>query len=75
MIKRIICCFFLLTALALLQAKELKYPVSEIPAGLKENAHTVMRLNQQEIEIKSAKSLVITVIDVRTILNKRQFHA
>jgi len=70
MIKRIICCFFLLTALALLQAKELKYPVSEIPAGLKENAHTVMRLNQQEIEIKSAKSLVITVIDVRTILNK-----
>ena len=53
-----------------LSAKEFKYPVSEIPAVLKENAHTVMRLYQQEIEIKSEKSALVTVTEVRTILNK-----
>jgi len=60
----------LLFALTNLSAKELKYPVSEIPAILKENAHTVMRLYQQEVEIKSEKSAVVTVTEVRTILNK-----
>lgn len=59
-----------LLSLAVLSAKELKYPVSEIPAGLKENAHTVYRVYQQEIEIKSEKSSTITVTEVRTILNK-----
>jgi len=54
----------------ILAAKELKYPVSAIPAALKENAHTVMRLYQQEVEIKSEKSVVIRVTEVRTILNK-----
>lgn len=56
--------------LTTLSAKELKYPVSDIPAALKENAHTVMRLYQQEIEIKSEKSALITVTEVRSILNK-----
>ena len=59
-----------LLSLAVLSAKELKYPVSEIPVGLKENAHTVYRVYQQEIEIKSEKSATITVTEVRTILNK-----
>ncbi|MDP4271032.1 MAG: DUF3857 domain-containing protein, partial [Bacteroidota bacterium] len=53
-----------------ISAKELKYPVSAIPPALKENAHTVMRLQQLELEIKSEKSAVLTVTEVRTILNK-----
>ena len=60
----------LIASISLLQAKEVKYPVSEIPAGLKENAHTVMRLYEQEVEIKSAKSVVVNVTEARTILNK-----
>ena len=68
--KKISLSVVLLLAITGLSAKELKYPVSEIPAALKENAHTVMRLYQQEIEIKSEKSAVVTVTEVRTILNK-----
>jgi len=60
----------LLLSITILSAKELKYPVSEIPAALKENAHTVMRLYQQEVEIKSEKSALVNVTEVRTILNK-----
>lgn len=70
MIKRISLSIVFLISLAGLSAKDLKYPVSEIPAALKENAHTVMRLYQQEVEIKSEKSAVVTVTEVRTILNK-----
>jgi len=70
MTKKISLCIVLLAIYALLPAKELKYPVSEIPAGLKENAHTVFRLYQQEIDIKSTKSVLVSVTDVRTILNK-----
>ena len=40
---------------ALLQAKDLKYAIKDIPQALKENVHTVMRLNQMEVEIKSEK--------------------
>ena len=68
--KKLSISIILLFALVNLSAKELKYPASEIPAILKENAHTVMRLYQQEVEIKSEKSAVITVTEVRTILNK-----
>jgi len=60
----------LLLCVTILAAKELKYPVSAIPAALKENAHTVMRLYQQEVEIKSEKSALVNVTEVRTILNK-----
>ena len=59
---------FLITSMA--SAKDLKYPVNEIPPVLKENAHTVIRLFQEEVEIKSEKSVLITVTEVRTILNK-----
>ncbi|MDD2799792.1 MAG: DUF3857 domain-containing protein [Bacteroidales bacterium] len=51
-------------------AKELKYPVNAIPAELKENAHTVYRLQQQELEIRSEKSAVMKVTEVITILNE-----
>ena len=68
--KKLSISIILLLALTSLSAKEFKYPVSEIPAILKENAHTVMRLYQQEVEIKSEKSAVVTVTEVRTILNK-----
>jgi len=70
MIRKASLCIVLLIGLAGLSAKELKYPVSEIPSILKENAHTVMRLYQQEVEIKSEKAVEIKVTEVRTILNK-----
>ena len=60
----------LLGSATFLSAKELKYPVNAIPATLKENAHTVMRLYKQELEIKSEKSATVSVTEVRTILNK-----
>ena len=68
--KKICIYIFSFLSLATAAAKELKYPVSEIPANLKENAHTVMRIYQQEVEIKSEKSVIITITEVRTILNK-----
>lgn len=67
---KIILSIVLLASVAFLSAKDAMYPVSEIPASLKENAHTVMRLYKQEIEIKSEKSVILTVTEVRTILNK-----
>ena len=70
MTKKLFLCIALLASFSFLPAKELKYPVSEIPVGLKENAHTVMRLYKQEIEIKSAKSVLVNVTEVRTILTK-----
>jgi len=70
MTKKISLCIALLLSTIVLSAKELKYPVSEIPAALKENAHTVFRLYQQEVEIKSEKSAMVTITEVRTILNK-----
>ena len=70
MLKKQIFYLALLLITSIASAKELKYPVSEIPAILKENAHTVMRLYQQEVEIKSEKSVLVTVTEVRTILNK-----
>lgn len=51
-------------------AKELKYPVSDIPQTLKENAHTVYRVYQQNVDIVSPTSAHVTVFEVRTILNK-----
>jgi len=68
--KQIRLSIVLLFAIISLSAKELKYPVSDIPAALKENAHTVMRINQLEVEIKSEKSITLTITEVRTILNK-----
>lgn len=53
-----------------LSGKDLKYPVSAIPSILKENAHTVYREHQEVLEIKSEKSAVLNVTEVRTILNK-----
>lgn len=70
MIRKINLSIVLCAFTIMLQAKELKYPVSEIPAILKENAQTVMRLNQIEVDIKSEKSAVISITEVRTILNK-----
>jgi hypothetical protein len=70
MIKKICLNMIFLFSLAVLSAKDLKYPVSEIPASLKENAHTVFRVYQQEVEIKSEKSATVTITEVRTILNK-----
>lgn len=70
MFKRLIFSFAILSSVTALSAKDLKYPVSEISPALKENAHTVMRLYKQEIEIKSQKLSTVSVTEVRTILNK-----
>ena len=70
MMKKIFLSIIFAFTLIVLSAKELKYPVSEIPASLKENAHTVFRVYQQEVEIKSEKSATVSVTEVRTILNK-----
>jgi transglutaminase-like putative cysteine protease len=70
MCKKICFSIFILLSLTVLSASDLKYPVSEIPSALKENAHSVFRLYQQEVEIKSEKSAIVTVTEVRTILNK-----
>ncbi|MDD4993150.1 MAG: DUF3857 domain-containing transglutaminase family protein [Paludibacter sp.] len=70
MLRKIQLGTILLFTIASLSAKELKYPVSAIPSALKENAHTVIRLYQQELEIKSEKSAVVNITEVRTILNK-----
>jgi hypothetical protein len=68
--KKIICLLALFLSWSVYGAKELKYPVSAIPPELKENAHTVIRLYQQEVEIKSEKSAFVKITQVRTILNK-----
>jgi len=68
--KRIFCSLILLSLCIIVAAKELMYPVSEIPAALLQNAQTVMRVYKQEVEIKSEKSAVVSVTEVRTILNK-----
>jgi len=70
MYKRFIFSLILLSLCIIISAKELMYPVSEIPAALLQNAHTVMRVYKQEVEIKSEKSAVVSVTEVRTILNK-----
>ena len=68
--KKLIYLLALLSSFSVYAAKELKYPVSAIPPELKENAHTVIRLYQQEIEIKSEKFATVKITQVRTILNK-----
>jgi transglutaminase-like putative cysteine protease len=68
--KRIFCSLILLSLCIAVVAKELMYPLSEIPPALLQNAHTVMRLYKQDVEIKSEKSAVVSVTEVRTILNK-----
>jgi transglutaminase-like putative cysteine protease len=70
MYKRIFCSSILLSLCIIAFSKELMYPVSEIPAALLQNAHTVMRVYKQEVEIKSERSAVVSVTEVRTILNK-----
>ncbi|MFM2292142.1 MAG: hypothetical protein RIS29_1955 [Bacteroidota bacterium] len=52
------------------QAKELKYAVSDIPESLKQNAHTVYRVHDVELEIKSTRSATLKITEARTILNK-----
>jgi len=51
-------------------AENPNYAVSLIPAQLKENAHTVYRLSDHEIEIKSDRDAVETVTEAITIMNK-----
>jgi len=51
-------------------AKDILYPVSDIPPALLENAHTVIRDFKLDVEIKSENSAKVSVTEVRTVLNK-----
>lgn len=78
--KALLTGFFLCLVSAVFSEKSLIYAVKDIPAALKENAHTVVRNYRIEIEIKSEKSALLTVTSVNTILNKNgqrdgYFHA
>lgn len=55
---------------ASVQAKDPKYAIKDIPPALKENAHTIVRLKQIDVEIKSEKEAIVNITEVRTILNK-----
>ena len=46
-----------------------KYPVSAIPANLREGAHAVLRAEEDVVTVKSAKRLVHTVHRVVTVLD------
>jgi transglutaminase-like putative cysteine protease len=50
-------------------APDLKYPVSAIPAALRENAHAVLRADEERVVVKNASRLVHTVHRVVTILD------
>jgi hypothetical protein len=51
-------------------AKEIKYPISEIPAELKQNAKAVVRLERREFELKSENKATEKVTLVISILNE-----
>lgn len=51
-------------------AEKPTYLISEIPAPLKANAHTVYREIKYDIELKSENSATVKVTEVRSILNK-----
>ncbi|WP_375418451.1 DUF3857 domain-containing protein [uncultured Hymenobacter sp.] len=51
------------------RASEPKYPVSVIPAALRENAHAVLRAQNEQVVIKNASRLVHTVHRVVTVLD------
>ncbi|GAA4354297.1 hypothetical protein GCM10023185_15940 [Hymenobacter saemangeumensis] len=50
-------------------APEPKYPVSAIPASLREGAHAVVRAHDEAVVVKSASRLVHTVHRVITVLD------
>lgn len=50
-------------------ASDLKYPVSAIPAALRENAHAVLRADDELVTVKNSSRLVHTVHRVVTVLD------
>jgi transglutaminase-like putative cysteine protease len=74
MVRKILSALLLFASFVNLSAGELKYPVSAIPASLKENAKTVIRFFKEELEIKSEKLAISNITEVRTILNKNGEH-
>jgi hypothetical protein len=58
-------CFFIL------QSKCQKFPASEIPDSLKENANMIIRLEEQSYEIKSVGQAISHERHVYTILNEK----
>ena len=61
----------LIVLAAQLDAKEKKYPSSEIPEELKKSAHAVIRAEVTDFEVQSASSGLYTKTYAVTILNKK----
>lgn len=61
---------FFLFASANFYAQNQNYSTAKIPPDLLENAHAVVRLNQQTIAISSRKSMLISTTRVVTILDE-----
>ena len=51
-------------------AKEIKYPISEIPAELKKNAKAVVRMEKREFELKSDNKATEKITLAISILNE-----
>lgn len=58
--------FFISTAIS----QEYNFNINTIPENLKENAHSIIRFESVDIEIKSQKSMIYTVKKAVTVLNK-----
>ena len=61
--------FFILFSVSTL-AQKLEYAILNIPDSLKQNANTVVRLNQLEVNITSQKAMTIKSVVVTTVLNE-----
>ncbi len=66
---------FLIAQISFLNAQKIEYSVFSIPENLKENANSVVRMRQTNIEIESKKSMTIKTIRAVTVLNELGFHA
>lgn len=62
--------FFTLLSSEVWAAKEIKYPISEIPAELRKNAKAVVRLEKREFEVKSDNRATEKITLVISILNE-----
>jgi transglutaminase-like putative cysteine protease len=74
--RRLALVFLLLTATRLVQAGGVvpKFPVAAIAAPLRENAHAVMRLHDETMQVKSVGRTISTVHRVTTIFDEAGAH-
>jgi hypothetical protein len=68
--KKIAIIVLLISSFVTIQAKEIKYKISEIPKELRENARSVVRNEEIVFEIGSINSAVLKVTYAISVLNK-----